>query len=113
MSSERTPSKDGNPVGEVFTLIKGYADQEIRAPLRNLGRWVGLGLAGALCLGLGCSLVLLGLLRLLQGTPSDPIFGRHWTFVPYLITLAAAGLGAGVAALRVRKTTLARKENPR
>lgn len=104
MSSERTPSKDGNPVGEVFGLIKSYADQEIRAPLRNLGRWVGLGLAGALCLGLGSALVLLGVLRLLQGTPSDPIFGRHWSFVPYLITLAACGALIGGALLGIKSS---------
>lgn len=104
MSSERTPSKDGNPVSEVFSLIKGYADQEIRAPLRNLGRWVGLGLAGALCLGLGFALVLLGILRLLQGTPSDPIFGRHWSFVPYLITLVACGALIGAAFFGIKSS---------
>ena len=93
MSSERAPAKDGgNPVGEVFTLIKGYADQEIRAPLRNLGRWVGLGLAGAVCLGLGSAMLLLGLLRLLQGTASDPVFGRRLSFLPYVITLVACAV---------------------
>jgi hypothetical protein len=110
MSSERTPSKDGNPVGEVFGLIKGYADQEIRAPLRNLGRWVGLGLAGALCLGLGCSLLLLGLLRLLQGTPTDPIFGRRLSFLPYLFTLLACLGLMGFAFLGIRSS---RKEKSR
>ena len=105
MSSERTPKRDaGNPVGEVVTLIKGYADQEIRAPLRHLGRWVGLGLAGAVCLGLGAALALLGLLRLLQGTPSDPIFGRHWTFVPYLLTLVACGVLGLLAVLAMKST---------
>ncbi len=114
MSDQRAPSKSsGNSVGEVIDLVKGYARQETIGPLKHDGRWIGFGVAGALLLGSGGALVALGLLRLLQGTPSDPIFGRHWTFVPYLITLAAAGLGAGLAALRVRKTTLARKENPR
>lgn len=102
MSAERTPKGGDNPVSEVFTLIKGYANQEIRDPLKNLGRWVGLGLAGALCLGVGSALVLLGLLRLLQGTPSDPIFGRRLSFLPYVITLVAcvALIGAALAAAK-------------
>lgn len=110
MSSERTPAKDaGNPVGEVFGLIKGYADQEIRAPLRNLGRWVGAGLAGAVCLGLGAALVLLGVLRVLQGTASDPIFGRRLSFLPYLITLVACLAMIGLAMLGMRSSS-SRKE---
>ena len=106
MSSERAPSKDsGNPVGEVFALVKGYADQEIRAPLRNLGRHIGFGLAGAVLLGFGGALVLLGLLRLLQGTTA---FRHNWSFVPYLITLAVCGVVIG---LTVRAMTSSRKEN--
>jgi predicted cobalt transporter CbtA len=105
MPSERTPSKDaGNPVSEVVALVKGYADQEIRAPLRNLGRWVGLGLAGAILLGVGGALVLLGLLRLLQGTWMG---GRRWSWLPYLITLVACGV---VIAGAVTAMSSARKE---
>lgn len=114
MSDQRAPSKpSGNAVGEVIDLVKGYARQETIGPLKHAGRWIGFGVAGALLLGLGGALVALGLLRLLQGTRSDPIFAGNLTFVPYLITLAATGAGAGIAALRIRKTTLARKENPR
>ena len=113
MSDQRAPSKSsGNSVGDVIDLVKGYARQETIGPLKHVGRWIGFGVAGALLLGFGGSLVALGLLRLLQGTRGDPIFGPNLSFLPYLITLAAAGLGAGLAAFRVRKTTLARKESP-
>ena len=107
MSSERAPAKDGgNPVGEVFTLIKGYADQEIRAPLRNLGRWVGLGLAGAVCLGLGSAMLLLGLLRLLQGLH---VFRHNLSFVPYaIVLLGCAVLIAMVVSLGIKSSS--RKE---
>ena len=105
MSSERAPSKDGgNPVGEVFDLIKGYAKQEISQPLGGLARWVAVGLAGAVFLGIGSALVLLGLLRLLQGTASDPVFGRNLSFVPYAITLVACVVLIGLAMLGVRSS---------
>jgi hypothetical protein len=114
MSEQRVPSKGGgNAVGEVIDLVKGYARQETLGPLRNAGRWIGFGVAGAFFLGLGGSLVLLGLLRLLQGTRTDPMFGGRLTFLPYLITLVACAAGVGLAVLGVRKSTLARKENPR
>lgn len=111
MSDQRAPSKpSGNAVGEVIDLVKGYARQETLGPLKHAGRWIGFGVAGALLLGLGGALVALGLLRLLQGID---FFDGNKNFLPYLITLAATGAGAGLAALRIRKTTLARKENPR
>ena len=73
---EPTPCRTQNPAsrrrrahdvgGEVVEFVKTYAKQETVGPLRGAGRWIAFGAAGAICLGLGLSLLLLGLLRLLQ-----------------------------------------------
>jgi hypothetical protein len=47
-------------------LVKAYARQETIGPLKGAGRWIGMGLAGAVTLAIGLVLVLLGLLRLIQ-----------------------------------------------
>jgi hypothetical protein len=59
--------RDAPPtVAGTIDLLKAYAQQETIGPLKGAGRWLGMGLAGAVALGLGLALVLLGLLRLLQ-----------------------------------------------
>jgi peptidoglycan biosynthesis protein MviN/MurJ (putative lipid II flippase) len=47
-------------------LVKAYARQETIGPIKGAGRWIGMGLAGAVTLAIGLGLVLLGLLRLIQ-----------------------------------------------
>ena len=56
----------GQPVGDVVQMVKTYAKQETIEPLRNAGRFLAYGIAGALCLGVGVTLGLLALLRALQ-----------------------------------------------
>ena len=66
---ELTPQerRDAPPtIAGAVDLVKAYAKQETIGPLKGAGRWIGMGMAGALTLGLGLSLILLGLLRLLQ-----------------------------------------------
>jgi hypothetical protein len=107
-ASKSKPAKkanDDNPVSEVIGLVKTYAKQEALDPLGNALRWLGYGAAGALCLGVGFTLALLGLLRLLQ-TETGEAFDGNWSWVPYLITLAAAVLVIILAYLRMKKPTL-------
>ena len=56
----------GVSISELVELVKTYAEQETVGPLRGAGRWLALGTAGAAVLGLGLTLLTLGLLRLLQ-----------------------------------------------
>ena len=87
---------------ELLQLVIGYAKQETLDPVKNLGRFVGFGLAGALLGSLGTVLLLLGGLRLLQTETGDAFDGRL-TFVPYVIVLALSGaLAAG--ALKARSS---------
>ncbi len=94
-------------MSEVVDLVKSYAKQETLAPLRGAGRWLALGTAGSIFLGLGLSLVLLGLLRLLQ-TETDAFDGA-FSWVPYVIVLVVAVVLAGVSLARVKKATLGKE----
>ena len=87
---------------ELFQLVVGYAKQETLDPVKNLGRFVGYGLAGALLGSLGAVLLLLGVLRLLQ-TETGDTFDGNWTFVPYVVVLAVSGaIAAGAIKARSR-----------
>lgn len=78
----------GTQVGELKDLVVGYAKQETVDPLRTLGRYLGFGLAGSVFIGTGLTLLLLALLRGLQGFDS---FQHTFTWAPYFIT-GLAGL---------------------
>ena len=87
---------------ELFQLVVGYAKQETLDPVKNLGRFVGFGMAGALLSSLGAVLLLLGGLRLLQ-TETGDAFDGNLTFVPYLAVLAVSvAIAAGAMKARSR-----------
>jgi hypothetical protein len=92
-------------LGEVFDFVKTYAKQETIGPLRGAGRWIGFGAAGAMCLGLGLSLLLLGLLRLLQSEWEWASTGRM-SWLSYVIVLAACGLLLVATLTRIPKKFL-------
>ncbi len=92
--SSTTPKKPGDHVADLRELVVGYAKQETVDPLKTLGRYMGYGAGGALVIGIGCSLLLLGLLRGLQtieifNEPTEP-YGGTWSFVPYVATAIVA-----------------------
>ncbi len=86
---------------ELVDLIVTYAKQQTIDPLKQLGRWVAFGIAGALLVGVGFLLVGVGLLRAFQ---SDPAVGKHlggdWSWVPYVVVVVFL---AAVIALMVRR----------
>jgi hypothetical protein len=96
-------------IGEVVDLTKRYALQEIVGPLRNIGRQVGIGLAGALLLGIGMLTLLVGLLRLLQ-TETGDVFDGNWSFVPYVIVLIVTIALMAIVATRIQKHGLTPRE---
>jgi hypothetical protein len=94
---------------DVWQLVVGYAKQETLDPIKNLGRWVGFGLGGALLGSLGAVLLLLGALRLLQ-TETGEAFDGNLTFVPYVVVLVVSGaVAAGAMKARERGQ---RKDRP-
>jgi len=98
-----------NQIGETIELVRSYVKQETVGPLKGAGRWIGFGVAAAVALAAGLSLLLLGLLRLLQTEAADT-FDGNWSWAPYAIVVAACGVIIGIAVSRIRKDTLQRKE---
>lgn len=93
----RTPSRqEPASVGEVIDTVKTYAKQETVEPLKRAGKYVGYGAAGGVVTGIGVSLLLLGLLRLLQSEWSRSAEGRL-SWLAYLITFAGVVVLGGLS----------------
>lgn len=80
-------------VTELWELIVAYFKQETVVPLKQLGRYVALGLAGSLLLGTGVLFLALAGLRALQ-TETGDTFDGNWSWAPYGIVLAVLLIGA-------------------
>lgn len=93
---------------ELRDLIVTYVKQETVVPLRQLGRYVGFGIAGAFLLGLGSLLLGVGGLRALQ-TETGDTFSGDWSWAPYGITFLAL-LAAGMLTWTARRSRRERKE---
>lgn len=101
-STRRTgPLRRSGPteqVNELKDLVVGYAKQETIGPLRNLGRYLGFGVAGSVAIGSGVIFLLLALLRGLQRLAflSDPqrFEGGRLAWAPYLIVMVVGVLVA-------------------
>lgn len=98
----------GEAVQELWTLIRDYAKQETIDPLKTIGRFLGYGLAGAVCLGLGLLFFALAVLRGLQHETDQHLTGSL-TWVPYLIALVVCAV---VVAVAVRTITKPNREEP-
>ncbi len=83
-----------NPVEgaqEMQRLLVDYAKQETVEPLKTLGRYLGLGIAGALVMFMGVFFTGLATLRLLQSL--DAFEGGSWmSTLPYLVTIVVLAL---------------------
>ena len=88
---------------EFVDLVVAYAKQETLGPLRGLGRFLAAGVGGSVALAVGLPLLLLALLRALQ-TETGSTFQGNLSWLPYLITAAAALAVAGLAVWRITKT---------
>lgn len=102
-----TERRERAGVGDVIDVVKEYARQETLGPLAGAGRWLALGSVGALLLGLGSVLTLLGTLRLLQTETS--VFDGAWSWVPYVIVLVVAAALTVITLSRVKKATLGKE----
>jgi hypothetical protein len=111
MSDPATPStrSESASLGEVIDYVKNYAKQETVGPLKGAGRWIGFGAAGAICLGLGLSLVLLGLLRVLQSEWQWAATGRM-SWLPYAIVMVVCLLLLAVVMSRIPKSFLNKQD---
>ena len=94
-----------NPVTDAIDTVKAYALQETVGPLKDVGRFLAMGVLAALFLGFGIVILMLALLRFLQ----TQIHG-DLSFIPYLIVLAVGLLVTYIAFGRIKKTGLSGPE---
>lgn len=98
-------------LGETIQLVKEYARQETVGPLKGAGRWVGRGVAGAMCFAVATVFAVLGVLRLLQ-TETTAFHGRWMSVIPYLVATVVALAVVGIAIWRISKPTLQKEKRP-
>jgi energy-converting hydrogenase Eha subunit C len=103
-----TTTTNDPSVAELVDVLKGYALQETVEPLKGAGRWMGVGVAGALSFGIGGILVLLGLLRLLQTEWERSATGAL-SWLSYLIVLVIGAAAIVLAATRIKKDFLGKQ----
>ena len=96
---------DPTSISGVVDLVKAYAQQETVGPLKGAGRWLAMGTAGAALLGLGGSIVLLGLLRLIQ-TEWDRAATGSLSWVAYVVVLVVNILLIVLTISRINRDSL-------
>ena len=102
MAELRTsPPRDEAPptIGELIELVTDYAKQETIGPLRGAGRWLLYGTLAAVSLGIGLTIVLLGVLRLVQ-TEWDRAAEGKLSWVAYAVVFVVA---VGLLALTISR----------
>lgn len=109
-AEQSSSSSSSDSLGDMIQLVKDYARQETLGPLKGWGRYLALGAMGALVLGIGLIITMLGLLRLLQ-TETDAFSGPSSSIVAYAITLLGCFAVIGLSLWQIsRRKSLQRKE---
>ncbi|MGE3621588.1 MAG: hypothetical protein AB7L84_14100 [Acidimicrobiia bacterium] len=102
-----SPSKSVPEVAsELWELATTYARQQTIDPIKDLGRFVGYGVGGALMLGIGVVLLALSALRALQ-TETGSRFTGNLSWLPYVIVV----LG-GVVLMALALSRITRRKGP-
>lgn len=99
---ETQPKSVPEVATELWALTKSYARQQTVDPLKGVGRYLALGMLGALSLGIGVILLMLAGLRALQ-TETGTTFTGNWSWVPYLIVLVVGSALIALAVSRIGK----------
>jgi hypothetical protein len=89
-------------VGELRELVVDYAKQQTVDPIKQVGRYVGFGVAGAFLLGIGVVFLSVGGLRALQDETGDRFSGRL-TWVPYIVTVVGLLIGGALAITAINR----------
>jgi hypothetical protein len=101
--------REDTSIEGIVYLVRDYAKQETVGPLKGAGRWLGYGVAGALLLGVGLFLILLGLLRLIEAE-WDRAASGSLSWLAYLIVLVVCVGLIVLTVSRINKPSL-NKEN--
>ncbi|HET6963798.1 MAG TPA: hypothetical protein VFH58_03435 [Acidimicrobiales bacterium] len=99
----------GTHFNELLTLVLAYAKQETVVPIKNLGRYVAWGVAGAILFAVGGAMLTLTAVRVVQTETGNHLRG-NLTWVPYIGGVIVAGAGGMWATLRIVKGDRALKD---
>jgi Putative Actinobacterial Holin-X, holin superfamily III len=102
--------REDTSIEELVYLVRDYAKQETVGPLRGAGQWIAYGAVGALLLGIGLILVLLGLLRLLQAE-WDRAASGSLSWLAYLVVLVVCVIAIIITVSRINKPSLNKGED--
>lgn len=69
-------------LSELINVIISYVKSQTLVPLKRLGRYLGLGIAGSIFIANGAILISIGILRFLQSLDA---FDNKLSFLPYII----------------------------
>jgi hypothetical protein len=100
-----SPDEAPTTITGVIDLLKAYAKQETVGPLRGAAKWLMWGVVGALCLALGLSMIVLGILRLVQAEWARSARGS-FSWLAYLIALVVCVGFAALAFSRINRDSL-------
>lgn len=92
------PSRLKRSTRDTTTLVKDYLVQETIGPLKSLKHYLLNGTIGSFFVGTGVLLLLIGLLRLLQGQSA---LQGHLSWLPYLMVVFVATCVAGLTVAMV------------
>lgn len=99
----------GAHFNELLALVLAYAKQETLVPIKNLGRYVAWGVAGAILFAVGGAMLTLTAVRVVQSETGNHLRG-NLTWVPYIGGVIVAGAGGMWATLRIVKGDRALEE---
>ncbi len=102
-STNRGTKSVSTLLNEFVSLVVAYAREQTIDPLKALGRYVAFGLIGAFLIAIGGGLAALAAVRLIQAETGSHLRGSL-TWAPYTGGFLVAGVGAGWAALRIRRS---------
>ena len=88
-------------LGDLKDLLVTYAKQETVDPLRNLGRYLGFGVAGVVMLALGVLFLAFSGLRAMQS--QIDWFDGFWSWAPYMIVVVVLAAVIALAVSRIGK----------
>lgn len=94
-------------VNDVIDGVTRYARQETIEPLKGAARWVAVGTAGAVFLGLAVVFLALAVLRLIQDVGGGVLDGSL-SFLPYLATSVVLALVVALVFSRISHDSLQR-----
>ena len=86
-------------VKDLVQTLRDYAKQETVGPLKNLGRYLAFGIAGAVLMAIATVFLSLAAIRVLQSQLTW--FDGNFSFVPYLVGIVVLAVVAGLCAMAI------------